>query len=370
MLQFKDPAKLKTKRIVFEAIYCAQDSGTLEQLKELTSKRVNVELINKNKSTPDAVSREISGGLTSQCQQDVQKLELYLPLLENLVQHIDSLGNDPRVIRLTSKLKIRWSSPLGSSCSLNIMGTKFFQIDDLRFELGSVLFFYGSMLREWASQVLVTDLVQSATLFRKAAGVYHHLGHDVLPSLKATCAPHGPPETTSSVSSVMSLICLAEAQVVTIMKAEEKQTADGLLSKLHYGVVQLLDEATDFYSTAAKECKDISHGLMDYISYSKALHKLRSYKHMAQGVKTEGQIGTAIGLLKQALNSKAEKNVGGKINTSTLTDLLRKYEHENDFVWNEKVPRDDLLPLLQGKKIATCIPYCPTRLERPLKLKI
>jgi len=54
---------------VFEAIYCAQDSATLEQLKELTSKRVNVELINKNKSTPDAVSREISGGLTAQCQQ-------------------------------------------------------------------------------------------------------------------------------------------------------------------------------------------------------------------------------------------------------------------------------------------------------------
>jgi len=180
------------------------------------------------------------------------------------------------------------------------------------------------------------------------------------------------------------------------MKAEEKQTADGLLSKLHYGVVQLLDEATDFYSTAAKECKDISPGLMvstnnelnfhlktifwvpfdilfaqDYISYSKALHKLRSYKHMAQGVKTEGQIGTAIGLLKQALNScKVEKNVGGKINISALTDLLRKYEHENDFVWNEKVPRDDHLPLLQGKKIATCIPYCPARLERPLKLKL
>lgn len=99
---------------------------------------------------------------------------------------------------------------------------------------------------------------------------------------------------------------------------------------------------------------------------------------MAQGVKTEGQIGTAIGLLKQALNSKVQKNVGGmeswrmvvKQVINALTELLRKYEHENDFVWNEKVPRDDLLPLLQGKMIATCIPYCPARLERPLKLKI
>ena len=46
------------------------------------------------------------------------------------------------------------------------------------------------------------------------------------------------------------------------MKAEEKKTADTLLSKLHYGVVQLFDEATGFYTTASKECKDISPILM------------------------------------------------------------------------------------------------------------
>lgn len=48
---------------MFEAVFGAEDSGTLEQLKELTSKRVNVELIKKNKSTADA------GGSTVQCQQ-------------------------------------------------------------------------------------------------------------------------------------------------------------------------------------------------------------------------------------------------------------------------------------------------------------
>lgn len=54
---------------MFEAIYCAQDSGTLEQLKELSSKRVNVETINENSSITDAIAREMSGGLTSQCEQ-------------------------------------------------------------------------------------------------------------------------------------------------------------------------------------------------------------------------------------------------------------------------------------------------------------
>ena len=56
-------------------------------------------------------------------------------------------------------------------------------------------------------------MVQSSTLFRRAAGVYHYLAHEVLPSLQGVLTPEGPPEATSSVSSVMSLICLAEAQV-------------------------------------------------------------------------------------------------------------------------------------------------------------
>ncbi|KAM0047691.1 putative BRO1 domain-containing protein [Helianthus debilis subsp. tardiflorus] len=346
MLQFKDPLKLRTKKIVFEDVYSAQDSGTLEQLKELSSKRVSVELINENNSITDAIAREMSGGLTSQCEQDIQKLELYLPLLENLVQHVDLIGDDPR-------------------------------IDNLRFELGTVLFFYGAQLREWASQVLDTDLVRSATLFRKAAGVYQYLAQEVLPSLQGVRTPEGPPEATSSVSSIMNLICLAEAQIVTIMKAEEKQTADGLLAKLHFGVVQLFNEAMDFYSTASKECKDISPVLMDYISCSKVVHELRSYKYMAQAIKTEGQIGTAMGLLKLALN-KVERNIGGmeswrvviKQEMDTIADLLRKYEHENEFVWHEKIPYDHHLPVPQGTKIATCIPYRPERWERTLALKI
>lgn len=377
MLHFKDPSKLRTKKIVFEAVYPALDSGTLEQLKELSSKRVNVESINENNSITDAIAREMSGGLTSQCEQDIQKLEQYLPLLENLVQHVDLIGDDPLVTRWTSNLKIRWTSVLSSSFFFNLMGPRFFQIDNLRFELGIVLFLYGAMLREWASQVLMTDLVQSATLFRKAAGVYHYLAHEVLPSLQGALTPEGPPEATASVSSVMSFICLAEAQIVTIMKAEEKRAANGLLAKLHFGVVQLFDEATDFFSTAATECKDISPSLMDYISSSKGVHELRSYKYMAHALKTDGQIGTAIGLLQHALNN-VQKNVGGmeswrmvmKQDIDSVTELLRKYKNENEFVWHEKVPFDDHLPLLQGKKIASFIPYRPERWERTLALKI
>nr|DAD35292.1 TPA_asm: hypothetical protein HUJ06_005932 [Nelumbo nucifera] len=117
------------------------------------------------------------------------------------------------MVQWTQDLKIRWSSVLCASSIFNLMGPKFFQIDNLRFELGMVLFLYGAILRERASEILTADLVQSATLYRKAAGVYDHLANKVLPSLQPALAQERIPEATLSICSIMSLICLAEAQV-------------------------------------------------------------------------------------------------------------------------------------------------------------
>ena len=55
--------------------------------------------------------------------------------------------------------------------------------------------------------------MQSAALFRKAAGVYDSLAIEVLPHYQHVLPAERPPEATLNVSSVMSLICLAEAQV-------------------------------------------------------------------------------------------------------------------------------------------------------------
>lgn len=173
--------------------------------------------------------------------QDLRKLEQYLPLLENLVYHVDLLGSNHQIAWWTSELKIRWSSALGASSFFNLMGPKFYQIDNLHFELGMVLFLYGAILRERALEIVpsgwhccftsminnheyfdcfaanylhgIVDLVQSATLFREAAGVFLYLSQEVFPSLQPTLPAERPPEATSYMSTVMSLICLAEAQV-------------------------------------------------------------------------------------------------------------------------------------------------------------
>ncbi|XP_074383388.1 uncharacterized protein LOC141724962 isoform X1 [Apium graveolens] len=380
MLQphFSDPVKLKTKKIIFEDIFIARDSGTLEQLKELSSKRrIIEESINERSSITMAVAREMSGGSTLQCEQDIQKLEKYLPLLENFICQVHMVSDSPRMLQWTSKLRISWSSALTSLSFFSFLGQKFFQIDSLLFELSMMLFLNGALLREWAFELLSKDMVQSTTLFRRAAGVYHHLANEVLPSLQPALPPERPPEVTSSVCSVLSLLCLAEAQAVIIKKSEEKGNTQSLLAKLHYGVVHMLDEAIVLLQSLTEDKKNISVRFVEFLSFCKVMHELRNDMYRAESLKANGQIGTAIGFLQQALVT-APMNLPGNESwrlvlnqeADKLAGLLQKYEHENDFVWHDKVPTQLELPLPEGKRIVNFIPYHPQRWERAFSFKI
>ncbi|KAK4430182.1 hypothetical protein Salat_1318900 [Sesamum alatum] len=376
MICYTGLTKLKMKPIVYQNVLLASDSGTLEQLKELSSKRKAIEeSFNETSYVTDAIAREISGGLTSHCEQDTQKLEHYLPLLENLIRHVNMKGKNHQMICWIANLRIRWSSVLTSSSIFHIKGPKFYQVNDIYFELGMILFLYGAMLRERALEILSSDLVQSATLFRKAAGVYNYLAQDVLTHLIQ--AKDRPPEATCRMSSILSLICLAEAQAVTARKAEESGKTGGLLAKLHYGVTEFLNEATDALQVATKECKDISSRLLDYVLSCKTLHELKCYKYIADGLKNDGKIGVALGVLRRAL-ANAKKSMPKdeswrSVFKQVVDDVsvqLRKYEHENEFVWRENVPCNDELPSPQAVKIVTLIPYLPQKWERTLVFKL
>lgn len=376
MIAFQGLSKQKSPQVLFENALPASDPGTLEQLKELSSRRRAIKSINQNSFVTEAIAREMSGGLTSRCEQNIQQVEQYLPLLGNLIHHVKIVGDSPKMVQWISDLKIRWSSALTPSYFFHLNGPKLYQMDSLHFELSMTLFVLGALLRDQALEVLSTDLVQSASVLRKAAGVYQHLAQDVLPCLQPELAPETPPEAVISVSAATALVCLAEAQAVTVKKAEQKGSTGGLLAKLHYGVCEFFNEANDTLHSATKQCKDIS-SLMDYVTTSKILHELLSYKYLAESLKIEGQIGFAIGLLYHVIQS-SEKHTPREESwrlvykqvIDDLSVLLRKYEHENEFVWHEKIPRQDELPVPQGIKIVSSIRYQPQRWERTLVFKL
>ncbi|KAM3344455.1 hypothetical protein P3S68_024163 [Capsicum galapagoense] len=200
----------------------------------------------------------MSGGLTSRCEQNIQKVENYLPLLGNFIHHVNIVCDNPKMVRWISDLKIRWSSAFTSSSFFHLNGPKLYQINNLHLELSMILSVLGGLLRDRALEVLSKDLVQSASILRKAAGVYQHLALDVLPCLQPALAPERPPEAVIGVSAATALVCLAEAQAVSVRKAEQKGNTGGLLAKLHYGVCEFLNEAIHTLHSATKQCKNIS----------------------------------------------------------------------------------------------------------------
>ncbi|XP_022968231.1 uncharacterized protein LOC111467531 [Cucurbita maxima] len=374
LLQFSDPAKLKTKMCVFEDKFIARDSSTLEQLKEMTSRRkVIEESINETSFITDAIAREMSGGLSSHTQQVLHKLLQYLPLLENFVSQVDLVGYNLKIVQWTSDLKIRWSSALSSSSLFHLRGPKFFQIDNLRFEVAMTLFLYGAVLRKRALEVISEDKVQSATFFREAAGVYQYLAKDILPSIQHCVPSERPPEVIPSTSVAMSLVCLAEAQAVTTMRAEEKGSISSLLAKLHYGIVDLLNESANHLRIFSGE----SSSFLEFLSAFRALHELKSRKNLAKELMSGGQVGLAIGILRHALTDvkkEMPRENSWKLVFGTEIDIvaetLRKFERENEIVWHKKIPSRDELPTLKGSRIVKSIPYCPKKWERELAFKM
>jgi hypothetical protein len=90
--------------------------------------------------------------------QDLQKLERYLPLLENLVTCVEAKKDNPQIIKWTIDLSIRWTSPMSGFTGNRLTGPRYFRLDDLRFELAMVFFLYGGLLRELALEVLPTGM--------------------------------------------------------------------------------------------------------------------------------------------------------------------------------------------------------------------
>lgn len=67
----------------------AVDVATLEELKEMSSRRKAIEeSIGQNRNVTDAIAREMSGGLTSRCQQ-VQDTIYVLPTCVQIGYFLD-----------------------------------------------------------------------------------------------------------------------------------------------------------------------------------------------------------------------------------------------------------------------------------------
>lgn len=108
----------------------------------------------------------------------------------------------------------------------------------------------------------------------------------------------------------------------------------------------------------------------------KTLHESKSYQYTAECLKNDGKIGVAVSVVGLTLSnmkkSMPKEESWRSVFRQVMDDLtvkLRKYEHENEFVWHDKVPCHNELPSPQSVKIVSVIPYQPKKWERTLIFK-
>jgi len=99
---------------------------------------------------------------------------------------------------------------------------------------------------------------------------------------------------------------------------------------------------------------------------------LRSQRYLAEDLRGKEKFGIAISVIQNAMaNAKKANTLKNEPYISVFSkeimdaaEMLRKFEHENDFVWHDKIPSVNvLLPCLQGKSIVSAIPYEPQKWE-------
>ncbi|ESQ51047.1 hypothetical protein EUTSA_v10023040mg [Eutrema salsugineum] len=379
MLRYYIPIP-KTKKIVLWNILKFKEKKTNSQLKNISLNR---------KQPEDSINRSFHG-IEAIVKEDLVRIEAYLLLLQNLIDNLNKPCNHDISIRFIKNLRIRWSSALNLNCKssnglslASIFQRKksptFFQVNNMMFELHMILFIYALKLREKAMVLISTaDMVGSTKAYREAAGVFDYLCKIRHPDYSPWVPIEKLPELTSSVCSSLSLLCLAEGQAVTASKAKEKGTSASLLAKLHYGVSQFVDEANaSLLSKTSIQVKELSSCFLDYVSTLGALHELKSGKHLAESLESEGQVGEAIGVLRRAL-ARAKKTTQFRDDSwksifnkerEEVTTMMKKYERLNKSMMLQRIPLDAELPTLQGDMIVKLIPYLATKRGKELNFE-
>lgn len=108
----------------------------------------------------------------------------------------------------------------------------------------------------------------------------------------------------------------------------------------------------------------------------RALHELKSQKHLAEVLESEERVGEAVGVLRRAsaaarrsMPSKEDKWITiFKNEREEVSKKMAKYEKLNDFLL-ERIPVETELPFPKGETIVKLIPYIPTRWEQELRFK-
>ncbi|GAB4819023.1 hypothetical protein N2152v2_006069 [Parachlorella kessleri] len=277
---------------------------------------------------------------------------------------------------------VKGDSPLRKAVSFAwqdaIVGSTLCTFPDAVFELASVLVAAGvwymrraaSLCQDSASGVASAPCMQANKLLRQAAGLLDYAQTWLLPLLPAAVAEDCNPQVVKA----LSLACLADCQLLTVLRAVQKGNQPGLIAAIAGDTASLygsgLQAARSSTAPAAASSK-----LAHYLRYKEL--SLQAYAHCFSGLAQwkAGQAGAGLRCLQegQAAADAAKKAYPDydKAAPASLTNAHRRYDEilqavltdsqlrmkkENDAVFFQKPPQQ--LPEAPApKRLVAPVPY-------------
>ena len=369
-----------TQAVHFEKQLKTKEPLTLQNLRELSNTRGSITA---------SVLKYSKDGEYSTLEDAYRWQSTYLPILFNFVEKQGQIS-----VPKCKKFVFKWSS---YAETISKGGRQFFDLEDVRHELAMSLALHAAVLQEMGcrkaelskvderareqmhtstSTTQQDDVAMSATLLRRAAGVYSFLSSDsgltegshsnLLQQLKAEklLPAYRPAELSQAVAKAFSLIALGDAQSLTAGRCEMKTGAallsmqsgggDGRPQVVSFGTVaalyraasNLYDEAAGTIKANRGEFNQIRSELLDFIAVCQQLALARCFRCMGFQKREDCEAGEAIRFVETALQALAFcKRVSVKrprwletlqAEERVATELLHKVKIENQVVYFQK----------------------------------
>lgn len=236
--------------------------------------------------------------------------------------------------------------------------TMFAAESSLSFERVCVMFNVGAALSAAAAAQGVGDdaaLQGGARLLQQAAGVFDKLRSEVPVAVRQEPTPDLRPDTLAALSALM----LAQAQDALVLKCVRDRAPPAV-------VARVAAHADDLYGAATRALdREPGRSLWDRDWPPAALARqlgLRALAHEQQAAvcRERREVGEEISRLRAA--AELWRGSGGRALTGfeeharRAAAQLAAAEKDNDFIYHERVPPADSLPLLERAPIARTLP--------------
>jgi len=212
------------------------------------------------------------------------------------------------------------------------------------------------------------DVASAATSARIAAGVFAYLANEVLPPLRPTLETFRANELTVSMSEVMRLVSLGDAQGRAARRAREKNSGWNLVARLHVAARNFYRDADAVIQRSRCDWNGVDIALLASVVLGKSSHEAEAYLALAEAFRARDECGQAVAACARAgealdncAQASKERPAWDAYHREIVArhrEMATKTRKENDVVFFQKVP-PTVAPLPEPAVVATAIAYEP-----------